>query len=378
MSAIIVAGAAVGNFPTASEVQAEEASIGRTAGVISSLHDITANAFTDVTIEENEVAEVSTAVEEADPEWANKLTANVDEYLSIRDGASTENALVGKLRRGDVAEIVSEQDGWYEINSGNAHGYVSAEFALVGDEAKAFLNEICTTYAVSNTDGLRVREQANTESAILTTMQNGDKFAVDTEAEAVEGWIAVKTNYSKGYVSAEFASVSTEYGAAITIEEEQAAIAAQKAAEEAAAAEAAAKAAAQASTTVASQSTGSTAVQGSSVSASYSDVQYLAAIIQHEAGSTCYEGQLAVGAVVVNRMKDPRFPSTVYDVINQKNQFISTSDPSMVKILNNLAPSSIQAAQQALSGYDITGGCLSFRSAWTGHAGTNIGGNIFF
>ncbi len=190
----------------------------------------------------------------------------------------------------------------------------------------------------------------------------------------MEGWIAVKTDSKTGYVSAEFATVETEYGTAITVEEEQAAIAAQKAAEEAAAAEAAAKAAAQAST----QTTGSTAVQGSAVSASYSDVQYLAAIIQHEAGSTCYEGQLAVGAVVVNRMKDPRFPSTVYDVINQKNQFISTSDPSMVKILNNLAASSIQAAQQALAGYDITGGCLSFRSAWTGHAGTNIGGNVFF
>ena len=67
-------------------------------------------------------------------------------------------------------------------------------------------------------------------------MAVGDSLEVDTQATPVDGWVAVSTKAGTGYVSSDYVDVSIDYGTAITIEEEQAAIAAAKAAEEAAAA----------------------------------------------------------------------------------------------------------------------------------------------
>ena len=89
-------------------------------------------------------------------------------------------------------------------------------------------------------------------------------------------------------------------GEAVTIEEEQAA---------------AAKAAAEAAKSAQVSSAGT--VQNSAVSASVDDVTLLAALIQCEAGNECYEGQLAVGAVVMNRVRSGRYAGSIYGVIYQ-------------------------------------------------------------
>ena len=384
MAVVIVTGAA------GQTTFADELNVGTTAGVVSNLHAITASALTEISVSEDEVAVVATGAEEEAAEevvdeetekWNKTLTPDVDEYLSVRTDATTEAELVGKLYRGSVAEITGEKDGWYEISSGNVQGFVSGEFSLVGEEAKTLLDEITVTYAVSTTDGLRVRAEANADSEILVVLNTDERIEVNKDAEETDGWVAVTTGNRTGYVSAEYVTVETEYPEAITLEEEQA-ILAELAAQQAAQAKAAA--ATTARSTNNSVSTGSTnkaitPVQKAAVAASYDDVTYLAAIIQHEAGYNNYDGEVAVGSVVVNRMRDGRFPSTVYDVINQPNQFISTESASMQEILSNgPAESCMAAAQQALSGYDNTDGALSFRAAWTGHEGTNIGGNVFF
>ena len=64
-------------------------------------------------------------------------------------------------------------------------------------------------------------------------MAVGDSLEVDTQATPVDGWVTVSTKAGTGYVSSDYVDVSIDYGTAITIEEEQAAIAAAKAAEEA-------------------------------------------------------------------------------------------------------------------------------------------------
>lgn len=62
-------------------------------------------------------------------------------------------------------------------------------------------------------------------------------------------------------------------------------------------------------------------VQNSAVAASVDDVTLLAALIQCEAGNECYEGQLAVGAVVMNRVRSGRYAGSIYGVIYQAGQF---------------------------------------------------------
>jgi hypothetical protein len=87
-----------------------------------------------------------------------------------------------------------------------------------------------------------------------------------------------------------------------------------------------------------------------------SDQFLLAKLITAEAGSEPFEGQVAVGAVVINRMNSSQFPVTVKGVIFQPGQF------SCVPKLAEIEPSetSITAAREALQGKDPTGGALYF------------------
>lgn len=92
------------------------------------------------------------------------------------------------------------------------------------------------------------------------------------------------------------------------------------------------------------------------VPASESDVNLLARIIDVEAGGETRRGKVAVGAVVVNRVKDPRFPSTIRGVIYEPNQFATGA-------LNRFprpTDASIEAAIAALRGEDPTRGALFF------------------
>jgi len=83
----------------------------------------------------------------------------------------------------------------------------------------------------------------------------------------------------------------------------------------------------------------------------------LAKFIMAEAGDQSYEVQLAVGAVVLNRVKDDRFPNTLAGVIFQEGAFKSVVAGSM-----NIKPdeSAVKAAKQVLGGQDPTEGCLYY------------------
>ncbi|MFA9397487.1 MAG: spore cortex-lytic enzyme [Clostridiaceae bacterium] len=87
------------------------------------------------------------------------------------------------------------------------------------------------------------------------------------------------------------------------------------------------------------------------------DVELLAKLINGEARGEPYEGQVAVGAVVLNRTRDPRFPSTVAGVIYQPGAFTAIVDGQInAKIEQN----SINAARDAINGWDPSGGALYY------------------
>ena len=110
-----------------------------------------------------------------------------------------------------------------------------------------------------------------------------------------------------------------------------------------------------------------------------SDVELLAALIECEAGSTHYEGMLAVGSVVVNRMKSRYYPDTLRGVIFQSGQFPPATNGLVDSVLERGIKSSCEeAARDALNGKNNVGDCLSFRAVSSGHAGTVIGSNVFF
>lgn len=90
-----------------------------------------------------------------------------------------------------------------------------------------------------------------------------------------------------------------------------------------------------------------------------SDVQLLARAINGEARGEPYEGQVAVGAVILNRVKDPSFPNTIAGVIYEPGAFTAVSDG---QINVPLDPNStvVKAAQDALNGWDPTGGAIYY------------------
>ncbi|RHF94127.1 spore cortex-lytic protein [Roseburia sp. AM23-20] len=297
-------------------------------------------------------------------EWQNRLMADVDEFLYVRASGDADAEIIGKLYKGDVADVVENGDTWTHVVSGDVDGYVNNDYCVSGEDALDYAQENVETEAQVNTNGLRVRNAASEDASVITAVSEGTTLTVDTDAETEDGWVAVKYKGQTAYVSADYVTTELALGEAVTIEEEKAALA--KKAEE----EAAAKAA---------QTKETTTVQNASVSASYDDVTLLAALIQCEAGNELYEGQLAVGAVVMNRLRSGAYPSSISGVIYQSGQFPPAGQGMVASIAANGPKSScVQAAQQALGGSDNTGGATCFSRASSGRAGVVIGNHVFY
>ncbi len=295
--------------------------------------------------------------------WKNKLMAKVDDSLNIREASSEDSAVIGKLRKGDAAKVVKKGKEWTKIKSGSVTGYVKNEYCVYGAKAYKYANKICKTYATVQADGLRIRQKANEDSIALEAAFKGDKLLVNEKAKKKDGWVVVKLNDLKGYVSEDYVKVGLGVGEAISIEEEQAMLAAQRKAEQA--------------SLRSVSSSGSTAASSASAVSS-SDLTLLSAIIFCEAGGESYAGQVAVGAVVLNRVRSSSFPNNISDVVYQSGQFSPVANGALARALSNgNYQHCISAAQAALAGSDNTGGAKFFHRV-NGAAGLVIGNHVFY
>lgn len=92
---------------------------------------------------------------------------------------------------------------------------------------------------------------------------------------------------------------------------------------------------------------------------STSDVQLMARAINGEARGEPYEGQVAVGAVILNRVKDSRFPNTISGVIYQAGAFTAVAD-GQINVAIEQGSTVYKAAQDAMNGWDPTSGCVYY------------------
>ena len=92
---------------------------------------------------------------------------------------------------------------------------------------------------------------------------------------------------------------------------------------------------------------------------STSDIQLMARAINGEARGEPYEGQVAVGAVILNRVKDSRFPNSISGVIYQPGAFTAVSDGQINATISE-SSTVYKAAQDAKNGWDPTGGCVYY------------------
>ncbi len=110
------------------------------------------------------------------------------------------------------------------------------------------------------------------------------------------------------------------------------------------------------------------------------DRYLLANLIYCEAGGEPYEGQVAVGAVVINRLLSAKYPDTLTGVIYQRGQFSPAGSGRLaIALAQNKATSSCyRAADEAMSGVTNVGTCVYFRTPIEGLTGISIGHHIFY
>ena len=361
-----------------------------TAGVSSILTEVNAKTInpknatvtskTAVTVSETETGSSNAT---SNDEWTSKLMTTSDTEMNVRETADVNSGVVGKLRAGDVADIIATTGDWYQIKSGNVTGYVNVQYVVTGNDAKALADKLCPATATSNTGGLRVRSTADENSSIVTSLYEGQKVNVRNEAGVVAGWTAISTDKGDGYVKSDYITVSRNYSTAITLEEEQAAIAAAKKAEEDAATKAAALKAKSVETKTSTTGTvlAAAETQNSSynINISASDQAIIAAVIQCEAGHEIYEGQVAVGSTILNRLRAGNYGNSVQSVVFARGQYYSASSDKLAKVISRgPSESCMQAAAEALAGADVVGGRTQFRPVSSGRQGMVIGNHVFF
>lgn len=124
--------------------------------------------------------------------------------------------------------------------------------------------------------------------------------------------------------------------------------------------------------------------QGSPGVSSSNDVNLLARLVAAEAEGEPYRGQVAVAAVILNRVNSPKFPNTLAGVIYQPHAFESITNGLAWR--RNPSDTAIRAARDAMNGYDPTYGCIFFwnpakpitsKWIWTRPIVVRIGKHVF-
>lgn len=208
MAALLSAGLVLGMTVEPLSVQAAGSGVFPTAGVAAVLEQsLTTEEYIQIAREAVGSSWGYTNIGIADVESGN---------LNVRAIPDASGKLVGKMPKHSACEILETADGWAHIQSGEVDGYVSLDFLLTGPDAKLRANEIVRTVAVANTDGLNVREQANTESVIVTQIPKGEELEY---VETADGWVKVSIDGEDAYVSEEYVTVENRLDTAITMSE---------------------------------------------------------------------------------------------------------------------------------------------------------------
>lgn len=148
--------------------------------------------------------------------YQNLGVANVTNYLNVREEPGMDGKIIGTLPMNAGCEITATLDGWYQITSGEVTGYVSAEYLLTGKAALKRAKESMQTVATVACDQLMVREEPNTNCAIMTRVSQGENLEV---VKVLDGWVQIDLNGNIAYVCADYVDVHESLPVAVTITE---------------------------------------------------------------------------------------------------------------------------------------------------------------
>ena len=298
------------------------------------------------------------------------------DMLDIHAEANTASAVIGQVMEDGHVAILAKYNDWVQIQAGEIAGWVPAE-NLVETE-------------ISNEEAVAANEQVIAERTGETASE--DEFFAEEEVQQdetaalqAEASEAAQNEIEEVQAAEEAARIEAEAQAKAAEEAAQLAAEAQAkaATEEAArtAAEAQAKAAAEEAARIAAESQqAALAAQAAQTAAiSSEELKLLANIIYCEAGSESYVGKVAVGNVIMNRVKSASQPNTITEVVYAKGQFSPVRNGSLQRALSSdkADAACYQAAIEALAGAQPVGGKLFFRRN-NGRSGQVIGHHVFY
>ena len=251
------------------------------------------------------------------------------DMLDIHAEANTASAVIGQVMEDGHVAILAKYNDWVQIQAGEIAGWVPAE-NLVETE-------------ISNEEAVAANEQVIAERTGATASE--DEFFAEEEVQQDET-AALQAEASKAAQNEIEEVQAAEEAARIAGEAQQAALAAQ-------------------------------AAQTAAISAE--ELKLLANIIYCEAGSESYVGKVAVGNVIMNRVKSASQPNTITEVVYAKGQFSPVRNGSLQRALSSdkADAACYQAAIEALAGAQPVGGKLFFRRN-NGRSGQVIGHHVFY
>ena len=326
------------------------------------------------------------------------------DMLDIHAEANRASAVVGQVMDDGHVAILAKYNDWVQIQAGEIAGWVPAEnlveTEISNEEAVAANEQVIAerTGATASEDEFFAEEEVQQdETAALQAEASETAQNEIEEVQAAEEAARIEAEAQAKAAAEEAAQLEAEAQAkaaaeeAAQLEAEAQAKAAEeaarleaeaqaKAAEEAARleAEAQAKAAAEeAARLEAEAQQAALAAQTAAISAE--ELKLLANIIYCEAGSESYVGKVAVGNVIMNRVKSASQPNTITEVVYAKGQFSPVRNGSLQRALSSdkADAACYQAAIEALAGAQPVGGKLFFRRN-NGRSGQVIGHHVFY
>ena len=313
------------------------------------------------------------------------------DMLDIHAEANTASAVIGQVMEDGHVAILAKYNDWVQIQAGEIAGWVPAEnlveTEISNEEAVAANEQVIAerTGATASEDEFFAEEEVQQDET--AALQAEAREAAQNEIEEVQAAEEAERIEAEAQAKAaaeEAARIEAEAQAKAAEEAERIEAEAQaQAAEEAArlAAEAQAKAAAEEAARLAAEAQqaalAAQAAQTAAISAE--ELKLLANIIYCEAGSESYVGKVAVGNVIMNRVKSASQPNTITEVVYAKGQFSPVRNGSLQRALSSdkADAACYQAAIEALAGAQPVGGKLFFRRN-NGRSGQVIGHHVFY
>ena len=314
------------------------------------------------------------------------------DMLDIHAEANTSSAVIGQVMEDGHVAILAKYNDWVQIQAGEIAGWVPAEnlveTEISNEEAVAANEQVIaerTGETASEDEFFAEEEVQQDETAALQAEASEAAQNEIEEVQAAEEAARIEAEAQAKAAAEEAARIEAEAQAKAAEEAAQleAEAQAKAAAEEAARieAEAQAKAAAEEAARIEAeaQQAALAAQTAQTAAISAEELKLLANIIYCEAGSESYVGKVAVGNVIMNRVKSASQPNTITEVVYAKGQFSPVRNGSLQRALSSdkADAACYQAAIEALAGAQPVGGKLFFRRN-NGRSGQVIGHHVFY